>query len=128
SHPTRTRTVVLQFDAMGRLIQRSEDTGGKRFWTAFTYNARGQMLTRLEPSGAIWSWQYDAAGFVVSTKAPMDQQGEVVTGFTTDAAGLVTAKSGPRPGERWAMTHDPPRGPKTRTLAASPGVLEAPRR
>src|SRR5262249_8656411 len=125
ARPTRSRGVSLQMDARGRLLARSETVGGVTSWTRFTYDARGQMKTRTEPSGGGWSWAYDAAGYLVSTSSPMDQPGEVVTTFTNDAAGLVTNRVGPRPGEVWTMTYDALARPKSRSLAATPGVLQA---
>lgn len=76
------------YDARGNLLTRTDRAGKK--WT-FTYNDRGQVLTAANPTGGVDTFTYDAAGNLASSK-------DSATGATTyayDAQNRVTTITRP---------------------------------
>ena len=72
----------LGYDALGRLVQRSERAGGAWHATTFDYDADGRMTALHRPNGMGEGWTYDALG---RTTVHSILRG----GATEDAAGFV---------------------------------------
>jgi RHS repeat-associated protein len=75
----------------------------------WTYDARGNALTRKDAAGQIWTYTYSADDDVLTETDPLDQ----VTIYTYDAQGKVLTRSGPG-GTLTTTTHGPA-GPLTIT-------------
>lgn len=58
---------IFTRDASGNLLSRTDRAG--KLWS-FTYNARGQVLTATNPRGGVSVLTYDAAGNLASSKDP----------------------------------------------------------
>ncbi len=59
--------------------------------TTFTYNARGQILTRTDPAGRVTEFEYDALGHKVRETLAKGTADEATTRFEYDLAGNVKA-------------------------------------
>lgn len=110
STPAEERTdVVNRYDALGRLIERTDaegndtrfayDARGRRtrietalgHVTTREYDADGRLVREVDPTGAVWRWRYDAAGR--RTRA-IDPLGQTRT-FAYDAEGRLVEETGP---------------------------------
>jgi large repetitive protein len=103
----RTETRTLTLDQAGRLLTSIDfGTGGAPATTTYTYDRFGHVATRTVPGGGVFTNGYDDSGYLVLTKVP-DTGGEIVTAFTTDAAGRVLTQIGPHGFEQWTNHYDP---------------------
>jgi RHS repeat-associated protein len=120
----RTRDVTFHVDAAGQIQYRLDRTknGGQQFQTSFTYDGFGNVVSETEPSGAMWSWTYDRAGYLVGVDGPMDNPGDVHVVYTTDAAGIRKTQTGPHPGDSWTFKRDALGRLTEKTLAAFTAV------
>jgi len=109
----RSRTANLTLDAAGRVLQRDEIINGAPVSESFTYDGRGNVLTRTGPGGTT-RYSYDGAGRLLSVTEP----GEVTTSYTRDGQGRTLTQAGPHVGESWTFSYDTNGRLKSKVLAA----------
>jgi RHS repeat-associated protein len=119
---SRTKTTMILVDAAGKVLQRRETVPAEQESVhQYSYDARGKVISYLDPLLRPTSWSYDAAGNLISIIEP----GSIAT-ITPDASGLVTSKvKGTNPVESWSFEYDGLKRPTKKTLSAYAGVPEA---
>jgi RHS repeat-associated protein len=65
----RSGNTVWTYDRHGRVLSKTQTTGGHAFTTAISYDAAGRLKTLTYPSGKVVAVSYDAAGRVSALKA-----------------------------------------------------------
>jgi len=133
----------LAYDALGRLVARSERADGAWRWTSYAHDALGRTTAIARANGMAQTWSYDAAGRVVSQRtlrsgslesvatwtwrdgrptALDDSSRGGVERYTYDAAGrLGEVRYGG--GERIALGYDPRSRLATVQLWTADGAL-----
>ena len=79
-------TVLYEYDSLGRRIKAIDQTGKSTF---FTYDAKGNLLTRTDANGHVSAFTYDGLSRPVEMIDPM--QGKATLSY--DARGLTTTVS-----------------------------------
>lgn len=105
----RTETQTLKWDALGRLLSEERPGAGR---VDYTYDARGNVLTRQHSVLGLTTYAYDELGHLRSKEEP----GGIRTTYTADAAGLVLSQQGPHEQERWTFSYDDFRRQTSRKL------------
>lgn len=100
-------------DAVGNLFRR-EDRGDRRYGPAgqlleaegvrYTYDAEGNLISKVAPDGASWSYRWSASGTLIAVVRP---DGEVVR-FAYDALGRRVLKEFRGRKTRWLWDGDVP--------------------
>lgn len=78
-------------DALGRVVQVSNATGGAPEITTFSYDAGNRLIAMTDPSGAQQQWSYDARGNLLTER---DADGRTVS-YSYDANDNLTAVTDP---------------------------------
>lgn len=89
----RERTTFSTYDARGNLTKRTDPTG---HWASYTYDADDKAITKSNDLGETWTNAYDAKGNLTSVTSPLgkttlmayDSKGQVIS--ITDGNGQAT--------------------------------------
>lgn len=84
---------LFEYDANGNLTKWTDRSGQE--WN-YTYNSRGQVLTRTAPSGAVETYTYNAAGLIETSKDGLNN----TTTFEYDTLGRLKKAIHPDTSER----------------------------
>jgi RHS repeat-associated protein len=74
---------ITRLDGLGRTVSASVTIGGKTATAAFSYDAAGRLLTRIDPEGHLYEYEYDGRGLRTAVHDP--DAGDL--GFTYDKTG-----------------------------------------
>ena len=110
----RVENQTTVMDPLGRML--SDEREGEGVFT-YTYDARGNVLTRAHPVLGTTRYTYNGLGHLLSVAEP----GGVTTTYTVDAVGRVLTQTGPHENEQWTFSYDVFGRPETRVLAAAGG-------
>jgi RHS repeat-associated protein len=79
---------ITRLDGLGRTVSATVTLGGKTATAAFSYDAAGRLLTRLDPEGHLYEYEYDGRGQRTAVHDP--DAGEL--GFAYDASGNLVER------------------------------------
>ena len=96
------RTTAFTYDAKGNLLTKTVTAGAKVRTETWTYNANGQVLTAKDPDGHTTTYTYDAKGDVATIK---DALGHVTKITSYDADGRPLSMADPN-GLVTTLTYD----------------------
>ena len=90
------RTTTWTYDAKGNRLTKTEAAGSPASYRwSWTYNAKGQPLTMTDANGNVTDYIYDAQGYLHQVVEPADAVGgpRATRTFTYDAAGRLSTSS-----------------------------------
>ncbi len=74
-----SRTAYNRYDALGRVLESTQRTGGSSYTMAYGYDRAGNLISQRYPSGRVLDYVYDEAGRIAGAKTGTDDwyaQGE----------------------------------------------------
>ena len=63
-----SRTAYNRYDALGRVLESTQRTGGSSYTMAYGYDRAGNLTSQRYPSGRVLDYVYDEAGRIAGAK------------------------------------------------------------
>ena len=67
-----SRTAYNRYDALGRVLESTQRTGGSSYTMAYGYDRAGNLISQRYPSGRVVDYVYDEAGRIAGAKTGTD--------------------------------------------------------
>ena len=67
-----SRTAYNRYDALGRVLESTQRTGGTSYTMAYSYDRAGNLTSQRYPSGRVVNYVYDGAGRIAGAKTGTD--------------------------------------------------------
>ena len=80
-----SRTAYNRYDALGRVLESTQTTGGQPYTMAYTYDRAGNLTSQRYPSNRVVDYVYDGAGRIAGARTGVD--GWYAGGTGTNAVG-----------------------------------------
>ena len=67
-----SRTAYNRYDALGRVLESTQTTGGTSYTMAYAYDRAGNLTSQRYPSDRVVDYVYDGAGRIAGAKTGAD--------------------------------------------------------
>ena len=67
-----SRTAYNRYDALGRVLESTQTTGGQAYTMAYAYDRAGNLTSQQYPSGRVVDYVYDGVGRIAGAKTGID--------------------------------------------------------